>query len=172
MTTGPRSQDVKLHSLIFLFAWLNTVHPVVYGYNILKLNLTVRASSKSFLKLQLWHKFQAYYNPLALVIIMAVFLLNPTRTFKHEARWDERARVGSRQLPNFENVNLRVLFFERRVQNLRTCKLWTCEAWVLKSKLRKWMIIRKLQTFDLGIALGDPERRFGAKLGLTFVCGF
>jgi hypothetical protein len=31
--------------------------------------------------------FQAYYNPLALVVIMATFLLNPTKTFKHEARF-------------------------------------------------------------------------------------
>ena len=41
-----------------------------------------------FLELNvLLDSFQAYYNPLALVIIMSAFLLNPTRTFKHEARF-------------------------------------------------------------------------------------
>ena len=29
----------------------------------------------------------AYINPLALVVMMAVFMLNPTRTFRHEARF-------------------------------------------------------------------------------------
>jgi hypothetical protein len=29
----------------------------------------------------------AYFSPLALIIIMAVFLLNPTRTMKHETRF-------------------------------------------------------------------------------------
>lgn len=42
-----------------------------------------------------------YVNPLALITIMAAFILNPTKTFRHEARfWALKVVVSHMQLIN------------------------------------------------------------------------
>lgn len=48
-----------------------------------------------------------YVNPLALITIMAVFILNPTKTFRHEARfWALKVLVSHMQLINIWMVRI------------------------------------------------------------------
>lgn len=48
-----------------------------------------------------------YVNPLALITIMAAFILNPTKTFRHEARfWALKVLVSHMQLINIWMVRI------------------------------------------------------------------
>ena len=65
-------------------------------------------------------KIPAYVNPLALIILMSVFLFNPTRTFKPEARFWLLKVVGRIFLAPFFYVGFADFWVADQLNSLAT----------------------------------------------------